>query len=189
MTHRYWKLFKYSLDKVPATTTARLWAFFIAICLSPLHSRFFLSSIIPSSVLLVPIYPVITLLLAFLAPAHLLASLTVHVLCGKKTPAPSFALTCPLSSQPASSTRAPGASWCIASVPGAALGHLCSPGIMETHLQNIISTPHLRNLQWLKGSFPMWYLKGFFPQWYLKAQINRACFFFPTVSELDIFYE
>lgn len=36
MTHRHWKLFKYSPDKVLARTTTRLWAFFF--CYLPLTS-------------------------------------------------------------------------------------------------------------------------------------------------------
>lgn len=53
----------------------RLWAFSFIICLSPLHSRLFLPSIFPSSVLLVHIYPLITLLVVCLALDHLPASL------------------------------------------------------------------------------------------------------------------
>lgn len=125
----------------------RLWAFSFIICLSPLHSRLFISSIIPSSVLLVPISLVITLLIAYLAPDHLPASLLVPVLCRKKTSEISFALMFPKSSQTAFSTQAPQVCNCAASVPGATLIYLSSAGIMETLVQSIMSTPQYRKLQ------------------------------------------
>lgn len=108
----------------------------------------------PSSVLLVPIYPLITLSLACLDPTHLLPSLMVHVLCWKKTPKPSFALMCPHHLTTCFQHPSPLSELVHCFSTWAALIHLCLAGIMETHLQATISTPHLRKLQWLKSSFP-----------------------------------
>lgn len=72
MTHRNWNLFKYSLQKIIARTTATTnnealgFLFYYLPLTSPLQAVSFF--IFPSSLLLVPIYPVITLLIACLAP-------------------------------------------------------------------------------------------------------------------------
>lgn len=81
------KLFKYRLDKMPARTTAILWAFFFTTCLSPPQSRLFFLQLLLVQYFVFSSYLHLNYSSTSLAGSCLLAcNKTGHVLCWKKPP-------------------------------------------------------------------------------------------------------